>query len=206
MDTAAIALIAHELKNALGSLETELATLVREPDSKLALSAHTRCARMRQQFIHFLTLYGSAEPLRAHCEDESPLGLLQAMAQSAIAQAHTAPGAPRLTLLSPPDAPQFWYFDHRLVRLALEAALHNASRFAHSAVTLSLRQDSGFLVFTVDDDGPGLGAPDPSSASTGLGRALCDAVAKAHRCGPREGRTLLKGQAEGGARFELWLP
>jgi signal transduction histidine kinase len=90
--------------------------------------------------------------------------------------------------------------------MALDAALHNASRFATSQVTLSLHEEDKYLVFTIDDDGPGLGAQDPSDHSTGLGTELCRSVALAHRCGERQGKVQLLNRPHGGARFELWLP
>jgi two-component sensor histidine kinase len=105
-----------------------------------------------------------------------------------------------------PDTPPFWYFDHRLTHMALDAALHNASRFARGVVSLALRQEDGWLIFMIDDDGPGLGTLDPSQTSTGLGSSLCQAVASAHRNGSRTGQTRLFDKAQGGTRFELWLP
>ena len=42
--------------------------------------------------------------------------------------------------------------------------------------------------------------------STGLGTALCTAVAQSHRLGERSGWARLGERPGGGARFELWLP
>jgi signal transduction histidine kinase len=207
METASFALIAHDLKNALGSLEGELALLIDEPSPAMAHSAYMRCTELRRQFVHFLTLYGAGEALHAHCEDESPTELLAAIYRQAQIRHLSLPQAPRVTLQVPPDAPPFWYVDHRLLHMALDAALHNASRFARTQVSLSLRQDDGYLVFVIDDDGPGLGTIDPGShSSTGLGASLCQAVAQAHHSGERLGRTRLFDRPEGGTRFELWLP
>ena len=47
---------------------------------------------------------------------------------------------------------------------------------------------------------------DDSHQATGLGTALCSAVAQAHRLGERRGWVRLDERPEGGARFELWLP
>ena len=119
-------------------------------------------------------------------------------------------GAP-LSLDDCAAAPAFWYFDPRLVRLALEAALHNAWRFARSEVRLSAHIEDGFLVLAVEDDGLGLDAKDPAArSSTGLGLELCAAVARAHQLGERQGRVVLKprdaAQRQRGTRFEIWLP
>lgn len=206
MEAASFALIAHDLKNALGSLEGELEALIDDPSPAMAHSAYVRCTELRRQFVQFLTVYGAGDGMRAHCEDESPKDLLELIYRSGQIRRLSLPNAPRVTMQVPEDAPSYWFFDQRLVHMALDAAFHNASRFARSMVTLSLRQDNGYLVFSIDDDGPGLGAIDPSKSSTGLGTELCASVAQAHRSGERIGRVELRNRPEGGARFELWLP
>ena len=138
----------------------------------------------------------------AQLEDESPAAFLASLAQLAS----RPEGAPLQLVLTPPPPP-FWYFDARLVRLALEAALHNAWRFARTQVWLSAQAQAGGLSLVVEDDGAGLGAKDPSAqSSTGLGMALCAAVARAHRREALAGRVSLAPRAGGGTRFELWLP
>ena len=106
--------------------------------------------------------------------------------------------------------PAFWYFERRLVPMALEAAIHNARRFARRFarrdIGLMAVVEGGRLIFRVDDDGPGLGAQDPSELSTGLGTQLCQAVAQAHRNRGWQGRVTLANGPAGGARFELRLP
>ncbi len=206
METASFALIAHDLKNALGSLEGELESLIDDPSPAMAHSAYMRCTELRRQFVQFLTVYGAAKDMQAHCEDESPAELLEALHRSGQIRHLSIPDAPKVALHAEADIPAYWYFDRRLVHMALDAAFHNASRFARQQVVLSLREESGYLVFTIDDDGPGLGAIDPSSSSTGLGTDLCHSVAHAHRSGERQGRVQLRNRPEGGARFELWLP
>ncbi len=196
------ALVVHDLKNALGVLEAQLAALVVQPDAVRAGEAHRQCADMRQRFITFLTLYRDDGRMRAHCDDESP----QAFLESLPALVTRPEGAALLRIGDCAQAPPFWYFDFRLVRTALEAALHNAWRFARSEVLVEARQEGGYLVFCVADDGPGLGADDPgAAAATGLGTELCRAVAEAHGTAERPGRVRLFDAPGGGARFELWL-
>lgn len=206
MESTTLTLIAHDLKNALGSLEGELEALIDEPDPVLAHTAYIHCTELRRQFVQFLAVYGSSDGLAAHSEDESPIELLQSLTRMAQIKAMTLPSNPRVRLLQDQPAPAFWYLDRRLVSMAMEAALHNASRFANKEVTLRTRQDEDYLVLVVEDDGPGLGAVDPNDHSTGLGTMLCEAVAKAHRCGDRVGRVSMNNRPEGGVRFELWLP
>ena len=206
MESVSFALIAHDIKNALGSLEGELAALIDDPNPVLAQSAHMRCTELRRQFVQFLTVYGSTAALQTHCEDESPAELLSALYRLGQIRHLSVANAPKLVISASLDEPPYWYFDRRLVHMALDAALHNASRFATKQVSLSLRQDDGYLVFVIEDDGPGLGAQDPSDSSTGLGTELCRSVAQAHRSGERRGQVRLLNGAQGGARFELWLP
>jgi len=206
METASFAFIAHDLKNALGALEGELEVLIDQPDPALAQSAYVHCSELRRQFVQFLTIYGAGDGLRAHSEDESPVQLLEALKHMAALKRLIAPGTPKVVLSDTSAMPSFWYLDRRLVYMALDAALHNAMRFARQQVVLAAREEDGFLVVSIDDDGPGLGAADSSDHSTGLGTALCEAVAKAHRCAERCGHVKLVNRAEGGARFELWLP
>ncbi len=197
------ALVVHDLKNALGVLEAQLDQLQRDPDRGRAVQAHRQCAEMRQRFVGFLTLYRADGALHAHCDDESPRAFLEGLATLAT----RCDGAAMLTVGDCHGAPPFWYFDFRLVRLAMEAALHNAWRFARSAVVLDARQEAGYLVLTVTDDGPGIGGAkvDVDAHASGLGTLLCDAVARAHSSAARPGRVRLYDASGGGACFELWL-
>lgn len=207
MDAASFALIAHDLKNALGTLESELEALIDNPEPALAQSAYVHCTELRRQFVQFLTVYGSDDGLKVHSEDESPLDMLKSLQHTAALKRLITPGTPKVTLGDDQSGmPSFWYLDRRLVYMALEAALHNAMRFSRQQVVMAAREQDGYLVLSIEDDGPGLGAADPSDQSTGLGTALCEAVARAHRHGDREGRVVLVNRPEGGASFQLWLP
>ncbi len=211
-----LALIAHDLKNALGGLEAELGMLSQSPSAPSALQAHRHCQDLRQQFVAFLTVYGAEQgQLRALCEDESPttlLGNLQRHWQDRLLHAGSAV---HITVVTTPDSPSYWYLDPRLVNMALNAAIHNASRFARAHITLSAKQtrdEAGhaWLILSVDDDGLGLKAQDVNGASTGLGTALCQAIARAHMLGDRRGAITLSPLSnqnpERGTRFSLCLP
>lgn len=196
------ALVIHDLKNALGALQEQLIALEAEPTRALARMAGENCADLRSRFVAFLLLYGSKDELHPLVSDESPHAFLQSLLGTT--QQPNAQVSTRLEGLG--DAPPFWYFDHRLARLAMDAALHNARRFATSEVRLSARTEDGFLVLIVDDDGPGLGSSMDQPWATGLGSELCRAVAKAHKHKGREGFVRIANRADRGVRFELWLP
>lgn len=204
----ALALIAHDLKNALGGLEGELSRLIDDPSPVMAQRAHLHCSELRRQFIQFLTLYGArTEGLIPHCEDESPQALLEGLQRVWDAKLKVDEHPLSIRIATPQRAPAFWFFDHRLVRLALDAAIHNAVRFAHSQVTLDVREEDGWLIWRVMDDGDGLGSEDPAADSaTGLGTALSEAVATAHRSQGRVGHIGLKSTAGQGTEFTMALP
>jgi signal transduction histidine kinase len=204
MNPALAALVVHDLKNELGALEAALERSTHAPSAKAARQNHLQCMALREHFVQFLTLYGQPGGLRILASDESPAAMLEATA------AHAAQAHPELRIQVDVDeqAPPCWYFDPRLVRMALDAALHNAGRFARSSIRLQALAVDKHLVFRIDDDGPG---PDPSARdpgaahATGLGGTLCQAVAEAHTCGQRKGHSSLGPGPGGGARFELWL-
>lgn len=203
---SAAALVVHDLKNELGALEAALQQLALQPLAGAAAAAHRQCQMLRQRLVMYLTAYGAEGELRAVRDDESPADLL------ASAAARHQPADAALQVLAEPgaQAPPFWYFDRRLIAMALDAALHNALRFARQRIVLGARVEDGHLVFSVDDDGPGLG-PQPAvdananDNATGLGTTLCRAVAQAHGTTRADGGVRLFNRAEGGARFELWL-
>lgn len=202
MNPQLAALVVHDLKNALGALEERLKSLEEQPTPQAAGKARRDCAQLRSRFLAFLLLYGDEQELRAMVADESPRELLHTLLTDTLLPVGGVPT--RIGALG--DVPSFWYFDRRLVRLALEAALHNAWRFARTEVVLSARVEDGYLIFAIEDDGPGLGASSNETWATGLGSALCLAVAEAHMNHGRKGFMRLANRPEGGARFEFGLP
>ncbi|WP_374258595.1 sensor histidine kinase [Aquabacterium sp.] len=187
---AALALVAHDLKNALGSLEAELAAMIDAPDPVRAEAAYQHCTDLRRQFTQFLTLYSAdVGQLQALCEDESPSDLLHFIAQTTRLKLNGT-SRPLTVTVAPAEngTPVFWFFDRRLVQMALEAAIHNAIRFAHHEIVLDVSQAGPDLVWSVEDDGEGLSGRDPEAEhATGLGTALTRAVAEAHHLGDRKG-------------------
>jgi signal transduction histidine kinase len=214
MNPQLAALAVHDLKNALGALEGELGALEADPDRELARAARRHCAQLRQRFVAFLLLYRDSGDLRALSSDESPLEFLRGIVANAP-DANDAGAVVSTRLGACENAPPYWFFDVRLLRLALDAALHNAWRFARSEVRVDARMEDDFLVISIDDDGPGLGSlgtgtgdgeDAAASWSTGLGTELCRAVARGHTNGNREGWVRLADRPQGGARFEIGLP
>lgn len=197
------ALVVHDLKNALGALEGTLEALQTAPTPDDARRAWRQCVALRQRLAGFLVLQeGGSDAVATGVQDESPAALLRRLCDEADPAAGPRPRA------DDHAAPPWWHYDARLVRLALDAALHNARRHAAAEVRIAVAVRNGWLVWQVEDDGPGLAGGRPSDDATGLGARLCRAVADAHRDGERRGRVVLKDRPAParGARFELWLP
>jgi K+-sensing histidine kinase KdpD len=202
MDSKLAAVIVHDIKNALGVLEGALQHMTMNPTREQAVSAHETCASLRDKLIGFLTLYkASSQGLSAQVEALSPEDFLNALIRNRVT------GRPDLRIsVNTQGMPVLGFFDENLVGLALEAALQNATRFARSAIEIGCsKDDAGDLVFTIRDDGAGLGTKEETS-STGLGIELCHAIAQAHCKGNRKGTVLLQNHPEGGALFKLLLP
>ena len=97
-----------------------------------------------------------------------------------------------------------WPLDRDLVTDMLNNAIQNAGRYARSRVHVDARLDAGWLVFSVEDDGPGFASLPPAS---GTGLTVARRLAFLHRRQGREGGLCLSnGASLGGARFELRLP
>ncbi len=205
MKDALVATVVHDLKNVLTSLTSSTGNIAgRSIGSALEFETgrlHASMVALSQRLVAFLTLYRSGHAgLSAQPRDNTPEDFLREVAAGLV----LPPESVAVKVAACTDVPQFWFFDDYLTRMALEAAVHNALRFANSEAVLACALRNGFLVFSVADDGPGLGAE--GGTSTGLGTALCQAIAQAHTNGARAGKVVLRNRPEGGALFELWLP
>ena len=206
MNTPLGAAVVHDVKNRLAILGDELARLTRLPLDAQAqrhvAAASEQSALLTRKLVEFLTVMKAdgGGGLHAAVHEELP----DAFLEEVHADAQALAGA-RVELVTELDsAPAFWFFDRQLVRLALDSAIYNALRFASARIVLGCRMDGGRLCFYVSDDGPGV--QDVACAtSTGLGRRLCDEVARAHKNQGRQGRSALRNHGSG-AVFELHLP
>ena len=111
------------------------------------------------------------------------------------------------------------YFDPQLVGGVLTNVINNAIRYTRGQLQLSAREETDYLVISVEDDGPGypermleslsqgIDSLDFRTGSTNLGLYFAERMARMHREGEREGFIRLRNGGElGGGIFELWLP
>lgn len=207
------ALVVHDLKNRLAVHEQRLTELLAAHPALAGElgSLRTDAIALQRRLVAFLTLYrDDANGLAANEQEEDPARVLAQAARFARTIAY------RQHIEVEVDAscaPPEWFFDAYLIGLALEAAVDNAARYAHSGIRLSARCEDGWLVLAVEDDGPGLDG-DPVTANdgsrTGLGTELCRTVARLHTNDGRSGELrlvdLCDGEGAHGTRFELRLP
>lgn len=205
MNQQLAALIVHDLKNSLGALEGQLSALTAELDHDKAMQAHTTCIALREKMIGFLTLYKASEHgLLAHIEAVCPADFLRELVHNHPLVDNRSDAKIKITI-NDNDMPAIAFFDEHLTEMALDAALQNALRFAKSAISIACVKMDSEIVFTIQDDGPGLGVTE-EKPSTGLGMALCEAIARAHQNDDRNGSTQLQSLPDGGALFTLRLP
>jgi len=209
MGSALSTAVVHDLKNRLVILGEALAQLramaLPAAAQRQVATANEQAEHLAHKLVELLTVQQATDRggLRAAPREELPDLFLE----DVLAQAQSLAGE-RVELVGElgHELPSFWFFDRQLVRLALDSAIFNALRFARSRVVLGCRRhDDGMLGFYVLDDGPGV-QQHAHAASTGLGLALCEQVARAHRNRGQQGHSSLRNHDNGGAIFELRLP
>lgn len=204
----------HDLKNHLAVIEEELETAC---DHHASPEAKAHMLRAREQTAAVLrNLTGQLVTAKARAgklHAMSDYAMLDETLDEAVALARLfAPQGVAIEVL-PGNAPAGWFFDRDLVRLALDASLDNACRFAHQRVQVQASAVPEGLCLQIRNDLPPAGhtsahASDGHSGSrhgTGLGLSVCEAVAAAHHNKGQHGCTQLELQPDQ-AVFSLVLP
>lgn len=217
MQNALSALVVHDIKNALALIEIELEQLNHHEGMPVeAQRAYRRCIELKSRLMSFLTLYkhdqSGLKPMISEVDLAEFLEDLVDDSQSVMMgknhQGHSiAVGVDHDRIRAAALDKGIGFFDENLVELALESALNNAVRYARHQVSVWFEQGTDGLAFRVLDDGIGIGVADETvqrggkSSSTGLGLALCEAVAKVHG----SGSVSLENLAGGGTLFTMML-
>ena len=211
------ALVVHDIKNALALLEIDLEQLNHREDApEEGRRAYRRCIELRSRLVNFLTLYRHDQAGLVPMIGEIDLAeFTEDMIRNSqsVMMAENHHGHP-ITVRADFSRMKSGYdgvglFDENLVELALESALNNAIRYAHREILVWYEQHDDALVFKVQDDGAGVGVVDrmvqrkvaEKSSSTGLGLALCKAVAEVHGAGT----VRLESVEGGGTLFTMVL-
>lgn len=209
----------HEVKNLLGQLFLALdeASVTAQSDCpKLAqrlVEMRLTGRRVHDRLLHILTVYKAESGFfEANLDAYDPADIVEDLVLEAKSLAAT-----HLSIEGRSDAPASWYLDRYLVESALTNALHNSLRHAATRISLSAREEDGYLVLSVEDDGRGFpaqlleGGMQPlhngEQGSTGLGLYFSRTAAAAHTNKSKAGFVKIgNGGALGGAVFSLWLP
>lgn len=215
-----IASAVHDMKNSLGMLLNSLDELRTEHGNSLAgtKSFNTlqyEAERVHNDLVQLLGIYRLDEQtLSAHIEEHYvPDFLMEHLAR------HT-PLLEGLGIEYSVDAEDInGFFDDDLLTGVLNNTINNAIRYTRSRVRLTARENDGYLVIGVEDDGQGypesmqhsgtlsFKSLDFKSGSTSLGLFFASTVAKLHNLGDRSGEIRLhNGGTFGGGVFEIWLP
>lgn len=219
MQKALSALVVHDIKNALALLEIDLEQLNHhEGVPEEGRRAYRRCLDLKNRLINFLTLYKHDQtgltPLLGEIDlCEFTEDVVRNSQSAMMAENHhgheITVRADFSRMKTGGGRAGIGVFDENLVELAIESALNNAVRYAHREVSVWFEQQDDQVVFRVQDDGAGVGIVDrlvqrkvaEKSSSTGLGLALCRAVAEVHGSGHVE----LESLPGGGTLFSLTL-
>lgn len=205
--------VAHELRTPLARLRYRLELL--EDGNTPAHQAMERDLDEIDKLIEELLLHAKLD------RPEAPLAPSTFDAASWLderiaGQASLAPDLDWIRLTLEPAAATITA-DRHLITRVLDNLLSNARRYTNSLVRVSLKMEHGQHVLTVDDDGPGIPpedrekifspfvrldiSRDRSTGGYGLGLAIVERIARAHR-----GQVSVEASPEGGARFIFRWP
>jgi len=203
---------AHELRSPIASIRAQLEVALDHPDgldwTETARDVHAdtlRLARLTEDLLLLARLDG--QHLRRKPTD------LAAVCESAAARYATA----RVPVRAETAGPCVVAGDQDALARLLVNLLDNAVRHAASRVCASVREDGGWAVLTVTDDGPGIPSDDAERVfgrfarlddardrdgeeGAGLGLAIVRSTAQAH------GGTVSLGDAGPGLRVVVRLP
>lgn len=210
----------HDMKNSLGMLLNTVDELRTEHEQTLAGSdkfnmLQYEAERMHNDLVQLLGIYRLGENnLSAHIDEHFVPDFLSD---------HMARHTPLLDglgieyMIEADDINGF--FDDDLLTGVLNNTINNAIRYTESKIRLTAREEDGYLVIGVEDDGKGypesmqhtgtlsFKSLDFKSGSTSLGLFFASSVAKLHSEDGKTGSIKLRnGGRLGGGVFEIWLP
>jgi len=197
------AVLAHEIRNPLASLKGHAQLLeetLREGRSREKAALVVRESQRLETLVNRLLDY-----VRAGEVDLEPADPVQILRDAAEASG----ASPVLTMVG---APQRWLVDPPRMGQVLVNLLRNARQATpQGVVEATVTEEGGQLVYTVEDDGPGLPAelgdtlfePFRTTRTTGVGLGLAVAVRIVHRHG---GTLDARDRDRRGARFTVRIP
>lgn len=204
----AATVLAHEMRNPLGSISNAVALLERggNPGAEPLGIIREEVGRLDALVHDLLQLARPLEPNRQRVE------LLQ-LAHSTLARMQRSGDATTVRYTVTSHEQPHVSADRALLGLALENLLRNAAQASPmgAEVRLTISGDAASALISVEDDGPGVAPSDHArifepffttrAVGTGLGLPIVKRLIEAHG-----GTVRLDSTAARGARFELSLP
>ena len=214
----------HDIKNSLSLISTTLAEMIGNDENSFADSRQPNLLqhevqRVNHNLVQLLSLYKLGDGALTVDIDEHNI---EEMFIECMANNRTVCHALGVELSYDCDPMLNGFFDLEMVRSVIDSTIGNARRYAKERIQVSAREDSGFLVIRIEDDGRGfppellhrsdtndqLHAVNPrASGRTRLGLLFAEKISALHRSGERKGHIEVKnGCSLPGGCFELWLP
>jgi len=219
-----VSVVSHELRTPLtairGSLQLLLAdaATVPDPENRQLLDIALKSCDRLVRIINDILDVSRIEAGRLNLEPRA-VAVAEIVQQSAEAVDHLAKQAHlRFDVQVPPGLPAVTADPDRFTQ-AIVNLLSNAVKFAPagSTVTISAREQSGFVAVAVRDEGPGIAPDDVSrvfekfqqldrpatrrAGGTGLGLAITKGIVEEHG-----GRVTVESAPGKGASFTRWIP
>jgi signal transduction histidine kinase len=221
-----LASVVHDIKNSMSVISNHIDDIqmiegLSDDLRQRAKVMHKEMRRANNQLVQILTLYKmDNQKLRPNIMEHNVYEFLEELMieENALAEAQD------IHIGIECDEWLSWYFDLDLIRGVLSSTIGNAKRYTEDKVLLSAEEEDGFLVFRVEDNGPGLpqsflechhdGSEQQeevgsafSEGRTQLGFFFASTIANAHKNREKNGFIKLKnGHELPGGCFELWLP
>jgi K+-sensing histidine kinase KdpD len=212
----------HDMKNSLCLLLQSIENLTQTSSTENQLvkehlaSAHYEASRLNTGLVQLLSLYRAGL-------NSLPLNIdqhyIEDVVDEVLASNERYLQHKNMSLKVIQSEDLVWYLDLDLICLLLNDMLINAMRYSQKNIQLSIYSEDEYLVFKVEDDGPGyptnmLEAVDINMQNydighgrTGLGLFFARLIAEAHTNGEKQGSiSLQNGGALDGSVFTLKLP
>ncbi|MFP4080293.1 MAG: sensor histidine kinase [Ectothiorhodospira sp.] len=219
-----LAISIHDMKNSLNAVLTALDTLLEDPasspvDTPERLS-HLRyeARRVNDNLMQLLTIYRNEHGL--YTPRFAPVVIAELLEDHWLSNQLMLEqrGVACNVECDPEDL--LWGLDRGLIDSLLDNVINNTVRYTQKRIAIVAREERGWLVIQVDDDGPGfpdhmlgrraLEESEPLDAGqgrTGLGLYFCALVADLHADETRRGYVELSNHGHlGGGCFTLRLP
>ncbi|MFL1514889.1 sensor histidine kinase [Pseudomonas prosekii] len=216
-----IASTVHDMKNSLAMLmQAHSQWLARLPDQKQSTEQGViefEFAHLNGMLVQLLGLYKlgvNQMPLQPAYHELDDFIEAQLAAHQDVFASRGIMATYEVDPLSP-----LGFFDRELIATVLGNSINNAIRFARDSLLITVSDEAGQLVITVNDDGEGYPAQmierqadyvqgiNHSSGSTGLGLYFAGRIAALHQRNGVGGFTRISnGGPLGGGVFSVYLP